>query len=53
VAAFVARVVEGGDLLIPWHVFEEVTLATFQAVERATEVSRPPFPWTGMTQQDK
>jgi predicted dehydrogenase/threonine dehydrogenase-like Zn-dependent dehydrogenase len=44
VAAFVGRVVEGGDLLIPWRVLEEVTLATFQAVERATELPRPLLP---------
>lgn len=41
VAAFVSRVVEGGDLLIPWHELEEVTVATFQAVERAAELLRP------------
>lgn len=47
VAAFVDRVVGGGDLLIPWHVLEEVTLATLQAVERAAEVSRPLLPLKG------
>jgi predicted dehydrogenase/threonine dehydrogenase-like Zn-dependent dehydrogenase len=54
VAAFVGRVVGGGDLLIPWRVLEEVTLATFQAVERATEVPRPlrPLSRDGSTGQE-
>ena len=30
------RVAQGGDPLIPWAELEEVTLATFAAVERAT-----------------
>jgi predicted dehydrogenase len=47
VAAFVDRVVEGGAPLIPWCVLEEVTLATFQAVERAAEASRPLLPLDG------
>jgi predicted dehydrogenase/threonine dehydrogenase-like Zn-dependent dehydrogenase len=44
VAAFVSRVVEGGDLVIPWHELEEVAVATFQAVERAAELPRPLLP---------
>jgi predicted dehydrogenase len=35
VAAFVEHITEGGEALIPWHELEEVTLATFAAVERA------------------
>lgn len=35
VSAFVERIAEGGEALIPWHELEEVTLATFAAVERA------------------
>lgn len=45
VAAFIARVLEGGELLIPWIELEEITLATFQAVERALEQPRPILPW--------
>jgi predicted dehydrogenase/threonine dehydrogenase-like Zn-dependent dehydrogenase len=41
VRAFVERVTQGGDLLIPWPVLEEVTLATFAAVERANQAPRP------------
>ncbi len=35
IAAFVERVASGGDWLIPWPELEEVTLATFQAIESA------------------
>ena len=35
VAAFVEQVEKGGGPLIPWDELEEVTLATFQAVECA------------------
>jgi predicted dehydrogenase len=35
VAAFVKHITEGGKALVPWHEFEEVTLATFAAVEHA------------------
>jgi predicted dehydrogenase len=41
VAAFIERVMDGGPPLIPWHELEEVTLATFAAVERAMESPRP------------
>jgi len=41
VAAFIERVMDGGPPLIPWHELEEVTLATFAAVERALESPRP------------
>mgnify|MGYP000296170803 CR=1 FL=1 len=41
VAAFIERVMDGGPPLIPWHELEEVTLATFAAVERALELPRP------------
>jgi predicted dehydrogenase len=41
VTAFVKRVLSGGAPLIPWPELEEVTLATFVAVERATQASRP------------
>lgn len=41
IAAFVARVAAGGPPLIPWEELEEVTLATFAAVERASAPSRP------------
>jgi predicted dehydrogenase len=41
ITAFVTRVREGGEPLIPWHVLEEVTLASFAAVERALEPPRP------------
>jgi len=37
IAAFVQRVAEGGDWLIPWEELCEVTLATFQAVESARQ----------------
>ena len=40
VAAFIERVINGGAPLIPWPVLEEVTLATFAAVERAAQPSR-------------
>jgi predicted dehydrogenase/threonine dehydrogenase-like Zn-dependent dehydrogenase len=40
IAAFVERVVAGGEPLIPWPVLEEVTLATFAAVERAAQPPR-------------
>jgi predicted dehydrogenase len=40
VAAFIERVMGGGPPLIPWHELEEVTLATFAAVERAMESPR-------------
>jgi predicted dehydrogenase len=41
VHAFVERVIQGRELLIPWPVLEEVTLATFAAVERADQAPRP------------
>lgn len=41
--AFVQRIEQGGDLLIPWQTLEEVTLATFAAVERAKEPARGIF----------
>jgi predicted dehydrogenase/threonine dehydrogenase-like Zn-dependent dehydrogenase len=41
VRVFVERVIQGGELLIPWPVLEEVTLATFTAVERAGQAPRP------------
>lgn len=47
VAAFIERVVDGGAPLISWPVLEEVTLATFQAVERALEQPRPVSPLNG------
>jgi predicted dehydrogenase len=37
VATFIARVAQGGAPLIPWAELEEVTRATFTAVERAAE----------------
>jgi predicted dehydrogenase len=40
IAAFVERVENGGEPLIPWSELEEVTLASFAAVERATEPPR-------------
>jgi predicted dehydrogenase len=40
VAAFIDRVTSGGSPLIPWGELEEVTLATFAAVERAYEPPR-------------
>jgi predicted dehydrogenase len=40
IAAFIDRVTNGGDLLIPWQELEEVTLATFIAMERAQEPAR-------------
>lgn len=40
VAAFIERVIDGGAPLIPWPVLEEVTLATFAAVERAAQPAR-------------
>jgi predicted dehydrogenase/threonine dehydrogenase-like Zn-dependent dehydrogenase len=47
VAAFVERVVSGGDPLIPWPMLEEVTLATFAAVEQAALPPRPFKPKDG------
>ena len=44
VAAFIDRVVEGGEPLIPWGELEEVTRATFAATERAAEPPRPLAP---------
>jgi len=41
IAAFIERVVTGGVPLIPWPVLEEVTLASFAAVERAAQPPRP------------
>lgn len=38
--AFTARIRTGGSLLIPWAELEQVTLATFSAVERAAEPRR-------------
>jgi predicted dehydrogenase/threonine dehydrogenase-like Zn-dependent dehydrogenase len=40
IAAFVERVSNGGEPLIPWTELEEVTLATFAAVERAHEPTK-------------
>ena len=40
VAAFIERVMDGGPPLIPWPELEEVTLATFAAVERAAQPAR-------------
>jgi predicted dehydrogenase/threonine dehydrogenase-like Zn-dependent dehydrogenase len=40
-AAFVERAAAGGAPLIPWPELEEVSLATFAAVERAAERPRP------------
>lgn len=42
IAAFIERVTAGGTPLIPWSELEEVTQASFVAVERATQ---PPFPF--------
>ncbi len=39
VAAFVERVTQGGEWLIPWRELEEVTLATFAAVASAAAPS--------------
>jgi len=41
VNAFVERIRMGGDMLIPWTILEEVTLATFNAVERAGQAAKP------------
>ena len=41
IAAFIDRVTSGGAPLISWPELEEVTLATFAAVERASQPSRP------------
>lgn len=38
VAAFIQRVAQGGDWLIPWSEMKQVTLTTFAAVERANNV---------------
>lgn len=40
IAAFIQRVTDGGDWLIPWSGLRDVTLATFAAVERAAETPR-------------
>jgi predicted dehydrogenase/threonine dehydrogenase-like Zn-dependent dehydrogenase len=40
IAAFIDRVMKGGEALIPWEELQEVTLATFAAMERAKESSR-------------
>jgi predicted dehydrogenase len=40
VTAFVDRVVAGGELLIPWSELEEISLASFAAVERASQAPR-------------
>jgi predicted dehydrogenase/threonine dehydrogenase-like Zn-dependent dehydrogenase len=40
-AAFVERVAAGGEPLIPWCELEEVSRATFAAVERAGQPPRP------------
>jgi predicted dehydrogenase len=40
IAAFLRRVQEGGAWLIPWQELEEVTLASFTAMERAAEPPR-------------
>ena len=47
VAAFIERVMDGGPPLIPWPELEEVTLATFAAVERAEQPSRALTPVKG------
>jgi predicted dehydrogenase/threonine dehydrogenase-like Zn-dependent dehydrogenase len=39
VAAFAEHITEGGEALIPWHELEEVTLATFAAVEKSAKSS--------------
>jgi predicted dehydrogenase/threonine dehydrogenase-like Zn-dependent dehydrogenase len=44
VAAFIDRVTQGGESLIPWDSLAETTLATFTAVERAEQPARPPDP---------
>jgi predicted dehydrogenase len=41
VDAFISRVAQGGEPLIPWIELEETTLATFTAVERAEQPARP------------
>ncbi len=41
VAAFIERVARGGEPLIPFAELEEVTLASFVAVERAVQAGRP------------
>lgn len=41
VAAFIERISTGGEALIPWQALEEVTAATFRAMERAQEQPRP------------
>ena len=41
IAAFVERVANGGEPLIPFAELAEVTLATFAAVERASQPVRP------------
>jgi len=42
IAAFVERIMTGGEPLIPWLELEEATLASFAAVERAQVPSRHP-----------
>ena len=53
VRTFVERVASGGEFLIPWPVLEEVTLATFVAVERASEQPRAVSPLGKSGRQDK
>lgn len=40
IAAFIQRIIEGGEWLIPWRDLRDVTLATFAAVERAHQSLR-------------
>lgn len=40
ITAFIQRVQQGGDWLIPWQDLRDVTLSTFAAVERAAEPPR-------------
>jgi len=40
VSAFIQRINQGGEWLIPWNELRDVTLATFAAVERAAAPSR-------------
>ena len=39
VQAFLNRVENGGELLISWDVMESVTLATFEALEKAKKIT--------------
>lgn len=41
VAAFIQRVAQGGEPLIPWEQLRESTLASFIAIERAGQPARP------------